>query len=277
MSTSQVQAEAIGHAFSEVSTSKALWDTCPLLDILLNPNRGTIFYEDFHYANKSCTTTNALASLTTYSSWSWNQVGTASGPQITHDDTSGGVIKLDAGNSTADDAAQIQKNGENWVVASGKHIWFEARVKMTNIANQVFVGLCNTDTSFFASGLMAGNDYVGFLKEGATTGVTTTGLWMQARNNGGTKDPTTAAVFSDTQFASATWYNLGFKIDDENAPGTYVLTPYLDGAAGTSAGIVSASLPSTAANLMTLSFHVASEGTTTPTLEADWVKVVQLR
>lgn len=252
-----------------------LWDTCPLIQIQQDPTIGTIFFDDFIWANKSNITTNTNASLATYSTWSW--VGTVlSVGQVTHDDTANGVVKLTCG-STADQFCQMQKNGENYVVATGKDIWYEVRFKMTNVAHQLFMGLADTVNPMFSSGLNVCNDYVGFAKEAGngTTAPNTTGLWLECEDGTvGAQDFATTAIGTPV---TATWHRAGFRITDSATSGTQVIQCWFDGTEAVTTGIATTNLPVTAANLTTPSFHVGSEGTTTPSLEIDWVKIAQLR
>ena len=166
----------------------------------------------------------------------------------------GGIIKLDsAGNDN--DGPQIQLQGESFKLATGKPLYFGARVRFTEATqNDLAVGLCITDTTL----ITAMTDGVYFMSADAAATVT----FNTELNSVPTSNIEIAALTADT------WYVLEFIFD-----GAGTITPYIDGVPGTA---VTTNLP-TDENLTVSFAWLNGDATQHDGMFVDWVDVVQLR
>jgi len=167
-------------------------------------------------------------------------------------DAAGGVLQLTPG-GTEDHGVQIQTNGEMFLPAATKDIWFECRVRGNDVTEvDWFLGLCTTDTSIIASNP---NDAIGFWTHDGDVNID-----FEVADGTGTPTDTTSDL------ANNTWVRLGFYVN-----GVTSVTPYINGTAGTA---VTANIPAVE---MALSFACTTGEGSVNTLDIDWYKIVQLR
>jgi hypothetical protein len=142
------------HRDADYSPDKgaSLWETCPQL-AALDPSVAFKFLDDFfQYQQNNSDQVGWIATIV--------QAGNGNAA-ITADDAAGGVLKVV--NDDADgDSVELQWNAENYKLVSGKPLWFETRLKVSDATqSMLFVGLAITDTT-----LIAGcTDYVGIRKD----------------------------------------------------------------------------------------------------------------
>ena len=180
----------------------------------------------------------------------------------------GGVVVLAASDTSAgdNDECYIGSEALNWTINTGKDLYFEARIKLTeastNAAN-IVVGLIDENNANALEDDAGGpdDDYngVGFYKVDGGT------VW-QFESAKSTSHATTASAGA---FASGTWYRLGFYVDSEAS-----ITPYIDGVAGTPI-TTTASIPNDVA--LGWICGVKNGIAAAESLYVDYVRIVQLR
>ena len=142
-----------------VGPSPVIWKDVDVLDLLLNPQHGVYYFDDFM----------GPIDVTTGDGWTLTQVtsGAISGVATEQ----GGVLLVDsAGNAGADDGVNAQLKNCMVKPASGVKIYFEARVKMNDATDQYFIGLAGVDTTLIAAGVLDDVvDKCGFYHEAAST------------------------------------------------------------------------------------------------------------
>lgn len=135
--------------------------------------------------------------------WTINttEAGTSSATEAIAADEKYGALVIT--NDDADnDVDNLQLNEENWILESGKQVWFESRVKV-NDADQVdmFVGLAITDTS-----ARDASDRVGFALADESAALTVENA----------KDSTATSTASVATIADNTYVVLGFHWDGQS-------------------------------------------------------------
>lgn len=231
----------------------SLWETFPMLASISDPALAFNLFDDF-------LTWDSGAG----EQWVVTQAGGVGTAALT--DAVGGALLLTAGHTDAGDGVQIQKVGECFKPAAGKHIWFESRLMITtNVAQiQGFVGLSVTDTTVFNAGDVSASDYIGFQ-------VTDTGQLARAGKLDFGVNATAGAeeieVGTYTMITN-TFVNLGFFVN-----GITSITAYVNGVAYATIDTV-ANIPVTE---MTPTFVCQSNGTANPTMTIDWFRCAQLR
>ena len=231
---------------SGVSTyaPNALWDSCPLEAIRLDPNLGFEFFDDF---------------LTLSDEWTATQATTGT---FALDDAKGGVALADSAGTAADEGINVQLNtgvGELFIPAAGKDIWFETRIKIADAANgpQLAIGLAVIDTSVIATTAVSTGDHILF------SSVSSDKVLLFNGENGTTGNTETFATLVD-----GTWARLGFHVS-----GITSIQAYLNGVA-TGTALVTANIPI----IELVPTFVVQVGTTVEDtiLHIDWVRCVQL-
>lgn len=140
--------------------SPIIWQEVPLLDIMLNPELGFVYFDDFL----------GPIDVTSGDGWTLTQVDTK-GSILGDVAEQGGVLTVtSATGDSPDDGIQGQLKNCMFKPASGTKIYFEARVKMGDATQQYFIGLAGVDTTLMASGVMDDVvDKCGFYHEAAST------------------------------------------------------------------------------------------------------------
>ena len=118
--------------------SPLIWDNCPIIDYMVNPVKGSHYFEDFKgdiYGTVS--TTSRMKGLTFY-----NATGASHQPV---DDDVHGVLRVEGNNLDNDDSVVAYGHDGGVVVpTAGKKFWFEARVRRDSVDNHqlsMFIGL----------------------------------------------------------------------------------------------------------------------------------------
>jgi len=230
---------------------KSIWEDCPLLAIRSDPSVGLIWENDFnHYA----TTEDGLTSTITNS----GATGIlASGAY--------GQLELQPSDGTVADNDETYVGSTTALVvpATGKDVWFEARVKFTEANTDdanIIVGLSSTyaANTLVDDGAGPAANYTGvvFYKvDGGTT-------WIG--ENSTTTNQTTVTGLATRQ--SGSWARLGFHMESNT-----LITWYINGEA------VGASTTNMPAAAMGLVFGVKNGDTNEDILYVDWFRLVQLR
>lgn len=132
--------------------SQGVWAHAPVLENLFDPTLCSFLNED------------------------WQDYETSSGPYTLTQATTGtaaidttapGRLLIDAGATTANEGANLQRLKSAWVPAAGKSLWAEWLLTLTATSPpvtkaQLFVGLAASDTTIIASGAMTTNNRLGF-------------------------------------------------------------------------------------------------------------------
>jgi len=226
---------------------------CPSLNEL-QPGLVTAFFDD-------CLTVGGLASFT-----SVDDGGTGANVFV---DVAGGVYGIVTAAADNDHHAMVS-NGEHWIFAAGKPMWFEARVKVAEAA---------TDDSTW---------WIGFTDTVTTGGMQANALGPLASYDGALffKTPETALTLNfetsdaGTQVTSAaialsvtdTWTRVGFYFD-----GISSITPYTDVGAGWVQHTAHAVTPANLAEMHLVAGIKAGPGGAAETLQVDYIKAVQVR
>lgn len=231
--------------------TSGLWRNCPSLAILCDPSVGVSFMDDGFYVHDDNSPTGKR----------WVESGDT--PVVSTTDAANGVISLASNAATDNHACTIASNGEAWDFATGKELWFEARVKLTEANTDdanILIGLCDSPGADVlqdnGAGPPASYDGAVFFKvDGGTT-------WQFETSDATVQ--TTAT--SPGAFTSATWHTVGFHYD-----GVTTITPYIDGVAGTAHTITAAIAE------MEFVASVKNGGSNKETLLIDYIKIVNVR
>ena len=145
--------------------SPLIWDNCPVLEYMLNPVKGSHYFEDFKGDILSVTNSTMKNSHLSF----FNDDGPTH--QIVNDDIHG-VLRVE-GNDADNDESIMSYGGEGGVVAptAGKKFWFEARVRRDTVTDNhlsMFIGLAEEGLTATLSldedsgALLAAKDWLGF-------------------------------------------------------------------------------------------------------------------
>lgn len=231
-------------AFRDTDYSPArgvsLWESCPILALNQDPRTGHIFFDDFHDFKLSGTDIG------------WTRTATGAGTSVISD-AAGGVL-LNTNAAADNDMIQIQWNSEIFAIATGKPLWFEARVKTSDATqSDLYVGLAVLDTSIVVS-------------------EPSDGIWWRKNDGDANLDFATAASSTETAttalatLVADTWVRLGFFYD-----GAGSVLAYVDGVLKATH---TTNIPSTE---LTPSFAIQNGEAVAKTGSVDYIKVVQIR
>lgn len=230
----------------------SLWEDCPMLAIRQDPGLAFVYENDF------TTYSTGEAGLET-------DIVDSGGSAAATNAVAGvnGFLSI-ASDGNADD--QIWVNGEDYpiILATGKTLWIETRVKLTE---------ASTSASNIAFGLTDETDLEDLIDASGDDKADTEGamfhkkqgtlLWAVANSKATTKD----TVVTPVLFTSAAWQRIGMKIDYPT------IQYYIDGViAATYSNVLAMPIVP-----LTFFWGVAASGENAETLLVDWVKVVQLR
>jgi len=216
------------------------WGDAPNLDALHDPAAAHAYYNDF----------------TTYVSGDWTLTAVEAGAgsaAVALADQAGGVLTL-TNDAADDDSINFQKKGENYKLATGKRLYYEARAKLSDATQSDFViGLCITDTT-----LIAGmSDGVYFAKADGSAAVKFTTE----------KDSTETNTASVHTLADDTWVRFGFAFDGSGTVRGYVN--------GTLVATHTTNIPDD--EELAVSFAVQNGEAVAKVMSLDYVKIVQVR
>lgn len=245
----------------------ALWEDCPWLEMMLDPTKGTIYFNNFVDGFQPFTGTSTTEVT------DWIQTEVASGLTQYKTDAAldaHGVLRVSSeAYASADDGITVMWRATPWVTEDTKTLWFEARIKVTGAVtpDQFFIGLCNTLTSMHPSGVIDDTvDKIGFYTHSGSTTLTLEFITS--------KTTVQAATAAAATIAQNTWIKVGFKVTWSGSVQT--VTPYVNGVAGT-AHATAASVPTALTGLgICLAAHV-DQTSTVAVLDVDWIRIAQLR
>tara|TARA_R110000851_G_scaffold226741_1_gene379606 strand:+ start:188 stop:1009 length:822 start_codon:yes stop_codon:yes gene_type:complete len=198
-----------GTADTQAGPSAAIWHNCPILQILEDPGKGIIFWDDFLTPPVTPTET---AENPAGVSGSYITITSDGAADIQNGGGLGGEVKLNP--AASDKHCAMRAGGAIFDLSTGhKPLWFEARVKVGQIANAkggffvgLFEGIASTATSpITANGTMANENNVGFqVLEGDGDALVVSHGKAGASGN----DVATAAA----TVAAGTYVKVGFKM-----------------------------------------------------------------
>lgn len=222
-----------------------LWHDCPLLEYAHDPAIGVYLNEPFVSYNAASTTGDYILTAATS--------GTGAISTLYP-----GCLAITAGAATSTQGVNLQRAKSMFLPASGKDIWFEARVRMeTAIIAELFIGLAEIDTTIIGSSAVSTDNHMGW------SSVTDDGVMLF--NSEKATAGTTAAA---TTISTSAFINFGFRYD-----GTAdTLQQYINGVA-TGTAIATANIPKVA---VYPSFVCQAAGTGTPVMHFSY-RVFQLR
>ncbi len=223
-----------------------MWANCPLIHYANGMSLAYEVYDDF-------ISTPDVTNL-----WTAANVGT--GTTAYDPATAGGVLLLTCQATTDNACEQLTRKGAGFLLAAGKTIWYETRIKIVgDIQSEHSFGLVADGEDLTAVADVLPADGISFSTQDATLAAALT------VSKGGTD---TGAVSGVHTLVSGTWVTLGFLID-----GITSVTPYVNGVAGTAA---TATIPDDE-HLAPYFLVRNGDGTTQQVMHVDYVKVVQLR
>lgn len=229
-----------------------LWESCPWMAILCDPNLATVLKEGFIF-----TPDTGRYTLT--------EDAGKTGTDALIDQIGSGWLQYCDGDDN--DESYRYTIGEPFIFAASKPLWFECEVKLTEAntddANWI-VGLMD---AFGANALLdngggpaASYDGAVFFKVDGTMNI------QFETSNAGTQVTTAAAK----TFVSATTFKLGFVFDPGDGT-TGTITPYIDDVAGTAHSITLAGLAE-----MNLGWGVKAGGANEEAIEISKLVCVQI-
>jgi hypothetical protein len=224
--------------------SKRLWANCPIADMMIDPNVGFHFFDDFLEGP-------AAAAATATHGWVVTEITSG---DIEDAGILGGGLLL-TGDTADGDGIQMQGT-ESWKPTANKRIWFEARVKVSDADDCDFVvGLADVDSTLVASNP---NDICAFIITEGSANIT-----FRVDDDG-----SNVAVDTGADAADDTWVKLGFLID-----GTSTVTPYINGVAYTAKAVTSG-IPDA---LLAASIGFLTGAAAEKTATVDWIRVAMER
>lgn len=264
--------------------SPALWGDCPFDDILSDLNVGYGFSDDFMSYGKTVPTTEGTFGV--YKAF------TSTGGRLA--DTVGGLGgQLGIDSDGDDEGASIQCGSAPFRISnSDKALWFEARVKISSIANtkaDMFVGLmelaaltatvpitATTGTTGSGQAAMADQNLVGWLHPGGAI----------TANGGSTGSPiykangvTAVAVqAAPATFVADTFIKLGMKWEPKADGSAGILSFWVNGAKQTTTYTMATAAGTDFPNDVYLSpvFAILNTAASVTTGTIDWWRCVQL-
>ena len=229
-----------------VAPASGMWANCPLVHYANGMSLAYEVYDDF-------ISTPDVTNL-----WTADNVGTGT---TTYDAaTAGGVLLLTCQATTDDACEQLTRKGAGFLLAAGKTIWYETRLKIVgDVQSEHSFGLVADGEDLTAVADVLPADGISFSTQDATLAAALT------VSKGGTD---TGAVAGVHTLVSGTYVTLGLLID-----GVTSVTPYVNGTAGTAA---TATIPDDE-HLAPYFLVRNGDATTQQVLHVDYVKVIQLR
>jgi len=188
-----------------------VWASCPILAIMCDPSLGLYHYEDFLVCPGD------LAIGGTVTADGYTLVGDASSTAAIADAANGVMVVTASG--TNNNEAYLMTNDEIVLPATGKPMWFEARLALTEAntddANWI-IGIGEAPAANHildnGGGPAASYDGIVFFKVDGT-------MSIYAESSTGGTQSTSAAL---TTFVSATWFRVGFYYDGATSVYPYV-------------------------------------------------------
>jgi hypothetical protein len=230
--------------YLESGPISGMWTACPSV-IDPDPSKFYCLFDDF-------------MKLDTTDDWTEDVVGT--GTQTIVDDVAGGELLLTCQATTDDACEQATYVAAPFLLAAGKTLWYEARVKQTgDVQSEVSFGLVALGENLTAVADVYPQDGISFAHQDASMA-----LALTCSKNG----TNTGAVAGVHTMVTGTYATYGLLID-----GVTSVTPYINGTAGTAATATINDDESMAPYFLVRN----GDGVTQQKLSIDYVKVVQLR
>lgn len=245
--------KTVGNAYGTAGgtgPSPAVWGEVPVLDIMLNPQLGFVYFDDFMGG----------MDVADGKDWELTQVDTKG--SIAKDITAqGGIFTVtSATGNSPDDGINAQLKNCLFKPAVGVKIYFEARVTMADATQQYYVGLAGIDTTLIAAGVLDNVvDKCCFYHEAASTNDK-----ISAASGRLTSQEKDADVAANTD---GTYVKLGFIIDGLTRVDYYVNGVNVGNCVDTS------DIPNA---VMALSF-VAQYESADGIMSVDWVRIAQYK
>jgi hypothetical protein len=234
--------------------SPLIWSGVDWADIATNPESGSVYYDDFMGNSIIPASTTAVDGGWTVTRATAGTMGSIIGD--------GGVLNLTAA-ATADQGMNAQLLNCCVVPTAGRTIYFEARVKISEIDNQIFVGMASTQTAIIASGVLDETTMsaVGFFTDepSATT------KYGTIVSKAGTNDTTEDIAVG---FVAATYAKVGFVMDGVTSVAFYYNGVLVE------TGSTANTMPAVALGLSLVCQN--EDGSNVNTLDVDWVRVAQV-
>ena len=234
--------------YLEAGPASGMWADCPLMGCLPNTASCYEVFDDFF----------TLDTTATVGDWAAFNVGT--GTTTINDDVAGGELAMVCQATTDDACEQLNYVSAPFLLAAGKTLWYEARVKQVgDVQSEVSFGLCALSEDLTAVADVYPQDGISFAHQDASMA-----LALTCSKNG----TNTGAVAGVKTMVTGTYATYGLLID-----GVTSVTPYINGTAGTAATATINDDES-----MCPYFLVRNgDATTQQKLYVDYVRVVQLR
>ncbi len=240
-----VKAQWDGTTFN-LAPATGMWADCPLVQYA---NGMSLAYEVYDEFINTPDVTNL---------WTAANVGT--GTTAYDPATAGGVLLMTCQVTTDDACEQLTRKGAGFLLAAGKTIWYETRLKLVgDVQSEVSFGLVADGENLTAVADVLPADGLSFSNQDATLATDLT------LSKGGTN---TGAVAGVHTMVSGTYATFGLLID-----GVTSATPYINGVAGTAA---TATIPDDE-HLAPFFLVRNGDATTQQVLHVDYVRVVQIR
>lgn len=194
---------------------------------------------------------SGIMSATTYAGW---DVDVFFAGTLVMQDEIGGVLGF-VGGAAATNGVQMQMEGEAWLPAAGKDMWFEAKIRCQDADDlDWFVGLATTSANVWTA---VPNEIIGFRGDDGDLNID-----FHVRDGGVGAQADTG---SDT--ADGVFVRVGFFVD-----GITKVVPYINGTALTA---VTANIP-TAETTLTIGMRNGAT-TANQVFSIDWYRAIQLR
>lgn len=221
----------LGSADTARGPSPTIWGSCPVMDIIKDPNRGVHFFDEFDQFQPLNFATGAVQTTDgglggKYRAFC-STAGTWAPDNLPHGVTGSFGGHISALCDTSNDAASIGTLScpflLNTAGLAGK-LWFEARIAHTQVnsatGNQLFVGLHENNVTAFSATCPLG--------DGDTACATTAGIGFRRAEAGLTvldaihwdHSATETVLDADlglTALAANTWIKLGMMFDPNNS------------------------------------------------------------
>lgn len=249
--------------------SPEIWDNCPVLQFMLDPTEGWVFFDDFIKKNLVLAANNTV---TTLGDWSCCTDGTAGSTLDPQTDAREGEVNI---TTTTDDEDIIMSalcgmhTTGQVTFESGKKTWFEARVKVDNVTDtkiNTFVGFAEeglvvNGTLLTTANAIADKDYIAFTQLAADGDKWQTS-YNTAAGGGSTLSATAGTITINT------YHKLGMYCD-----GTTIYF-YIDGVRlADTLALATANVPD--GEEMAFYFSIMAASGDTISASIDWVRIAQ--
>jgi len=196
----EIENDHLATAADDSGPSPLIWDSAPVLEVMLNPGKGFHVWEDFINSLTAAETGGTLTQTT-------------GGGTFTDDPTlAGGVMAFDNAANTANDATNLAWVGLQCLPAPGTKIYFEARLKVSVDDGGFIIGLMDDSTTDpVGSGTVVVNtDHAIFFRDTGTTAAK-----MGTQTCDGTNVDTSDTSITDVDIAA--YETFGIVIDGDGA------------------------------------------------------------